>query len=111
MEFPVELTIALDRRKPHVPGPVRKHHHVRAEFGSRLDRLLTRGYGIDPVGEIIFRPRPDLDPRLLIVFSVAFDKAGAQRIDDHWRGFVKALAGLVHGSAKRCKFAPRQASA
>ena len=109
VEFPVQLAVALDRRQPHMPGPVGKHHHMGAEPGGGLDQVLARRDGIDPAGEIVFRPRPELDPRLLVVLAAAFDKAGAQRLDDHRRGLVEALARLVHRPAKRRELAAREA--
>ena len=110
VEFPVQLAVALDRGQPHVPGPVGKHDHMRAELGGGLHRLLARGHGINPAGEIVFGARSDFDPRLFVIFAVAFDKAGAQRLDDHRGGFVEALAGLVHRSAKRRELAPSEAA-
>ena len=59
----------------------------------------------------MLRPRADLDPRLLVEFAVAFDEPGLQRVDDHRRRFVEALARFVHAHAKRGELAPRQAAA
>ena len=111
MELAVQFAIALDRRQPHRPRPIGEHHHVRAEPRRRLDRILARRDRVDAAVETVFRPRPDLDARLLVVFAVALHHAGAQRAHDHRRRLVEALARFVHRAAERRELAPRQAAA
>ena len=108
MEFPVQFAVALDRRQPHVPRPVGEHDHMRAKLGGSLDQLLARRDAINAAGEIVFGTRPEFDPRLRVILAVPLDKAGAQCLDDHRGGFIKALARLVHCAAKRRELAPRQ---
>src|SRR5437667_9354775 len=48
--------------------------------------------GVDAIVEGMRWPGPDLDARLLIELAVALDKAGLQRVDDHRRRLVEALA-------------------
>ena len=54
--------------------------------------------------------RPDRDARLLVERAVALDKAGLQRVDDHRRCLVEALARFVHAEAEGGELAPRQAA-
>src|ERR1043166_852466 len=56
----------------------------------------------------MLRPRTDLDARLLVELAVALDEPGLQRIDDHRRRLIEALARFVHAKANRGEFAPRQ---
>jgi len=47
-----------------------------AEFGGGIDRVLAGCHGVDAAVERVFRPRPDLDARLLVEFARAFDEPG-----------------------------------
>src|SRR6202049_289902 len=58
----------------------------------------------------MLRSRPDLDARLLVELAVALDEAGLQRVDDHRRRLVEALARLVHAETEGGELAPRQAA-
>ena len=42
------------------------------------------------------------------MLTVALNVDGAQRLEDHRRGFVEALARLVHRASEGGEFAPRQ---
>src|SRR5215472_9353344 len=51
------------------------------------------------------------DAWLLVVLAVAFDPAGTQRLQDHRRAFVEALAALLHRLAEGGEFPACQAAA
>ena len=107
----VQLAAPLDDRRAHLPGPVGEHHHVGADLGGRIDRVLAGSHGIDAPVEGVFRTRPDLDARLLVVFAVALDETGLERVDDHRRGLVEATARFIHAEAEGGELAPGQPSA
>src|SRR6516162_7474392 len=106
-----ELTVAVDRRHTQRPRTVGEHHHARTEPRAGLDRVVARGYRIDAAIKAVFRPRPKLDARLLVVFAVALHPAGPQRFEDHRCTFVESLAALFHRLTKGCEFAAREATA
>ena len=108
MVLAVQRAAALDIREPHLPRAVGEHDDMGAELGGGIDRILARRDGIDPSIERIFRPRPDLDARLLVELAVSFNKAGAQRLHDHRRRLVEALARLVHAEPEGGELAPRK---
>ncbi len=82
-----------------------------AEPRRCLDRVLAGGNRIDTIVETVFRPRTNLDARLLVVPAVALHEPGAQRIHDHRRRLIEALAQFVHRAAERRELPPRQAAA
>ena len=106
--FAVEILAVLDHRRPRFPWPIGKHHDVGAKLGGGVDRVLAGGHGIDAPVKGILWPWADLDTRLFVIFAVAFDEAGLQRVNDHRRRLVKAAAGFIHAQAKGLKFAPRE---
>ncbi len=92
----VQLPASLDHRGPHLPGPVREHHHVGANPGCRIDRVLAGSHGVDAPIEGISGSRPDLDARLLVILAVSLDEARLERVHDHRRCLVEATPRLVH---------------
>src|SRR5262249_50632723 len=87
-----------------------EHDDMSAELGGGIDRVLARRHGVDMPVKGILRPRPDFDARLLVERAVALDEAGVQRVHDHRRRFVEALARLVHAEVEGGELAPRQAA-
>src|SRR5436190_1431867 len=107
----VQGPAALDIGRAHLPRPVGEHHHVGAELGSRIDRILARGHRVDAAVEGMLRPRPDLGARLLVVLAPALHHAGPEGVDDHRRGLVEAAARFVHVLAEHGELAPGEAAA
>ena len=81
----------------------------RVELADRPDpRWSDR---VDTIVKAVFRSRPQLDTRLLVVFPVPSKNPVRNASHDHRRRLVEASAQFIHRAAERCEFAPREAAA
>ena len=97
---------------PRRPRAVGEHRHPRLQPGRRLDRVVRRRHRVQPPLEARRRRRPDRRLGLREERAGALDPPRLQRLLDHHRALVEALARLVHlDGAEVGELPARQAAA
>src|SRR5213593_5002492 len=105
-----QITMLVDRRHAHRPGPVGKHHHAGIQVGRRDHRVVGGSYRVHSAFEASRRARPDLRPGLTVERPVTFHEPGAKATQDHLRGLVETLSRFVHRAPEGLELAPGEAA-
>ena len=107
----VEGAVTVEVGRHFRPGLLREAHHLGTEPGHHGHRVRRHADRIEAVLEASVRARTHFRAHLLVVGSVAFDDAGLQGADDHFRGLVKAVPRLIHVHAEGVVLAPGETPA
>ena len=122
MELAVKFPATLYPREPHLPGPVCEHDDVGTEPGRRDYGVVAGGNCVNAPVEGVLGAGAEFGAGLLIILTIAFDKAGLEHggvvdvlaapglegFDDHEGSLVEAPSRLVHADAEGVEFTAGQ---
>ena len=109
--FAERLAVEFHAGQMLVERELDEEHHPAAQLANHRRGIRRHRDAVQAVLEGALGARPDLGANLLVVRPVAFHVARAQRLEDHFRRLVEAVARLIHVDAEGPVLHPRQAAA